>query len=100
MLGDGRPTRAGTRRPGYTSARREPNEPIHLVGVIYAAICARPTLKMTLAQPKPSCREYMTTESEQVAFVGDDRAGLYKAIAREMYAHARPGSKPPPAPAR
>jgi hypothetical protein len=39
--------------------------------------------------------------------VGDDRWGLYKAIAWEMYAHARPGSKsppvsatPPPAPAR
>jgi hypothetical protein len=28
--------------------------------------------------------------------VGDDRAGLYKAIAREMYALARPGSKPRP----
>ena len=27
--------------------------------------------------------------------VGDDRSGLYKAIAREMYALARPGSKPP-----
>ena len=26
--------------------------------------------------------------------VGDDRSGLYKAIAREMYAVARPGSKP------
>ena len=26
--------------------------------------------------------------------VGDDRWGLYKAIAREMYAVARPGSKP------
>jgi putative esterase len=39
--------------------------------------------------------------------VGDDRSGLYKAIAWEMYALARPGSKsppvsvpPPPAPAR
>jgi hypothetical protein len=38
--------------------------------------------------------------------VGDDRWGLYKAIAWEMYALARPGSKPrlvsapPPAPAR
>jgi hypothetical protein len=39
--------------------------------------------------------------------VGDDRSGLYKAIAWEMYAHARPGSKsppvsapPPPVPAR
>ena len=32
--------------------------------------------------------------------VGDDPAGLYKAIAWEMYALARPGSKPPPAPAR
>jgi len=29
--------------------------------------------------------------------VGDDRSGLYKVIAWEMYAHARPGSKPPPA---
>lgn len=28
--------------------------------------------------------------------VGDDRWGLYKAIAREMYAIARPGSKRPP----
>jgi len=28
--------------------------------------------------------------------VGDDRSGLYKAIAWEMYAVARPGSKPPP----
>jgi hypothetical protein len=28
--------------------------------------------------------------------VGDDRSGLYKSIAREMYAHARPGSKSPP----
>jgi hypothetical protein len=27
--------------------------------------------------------------------VGDDRRGLYKAIAWEMYARARPGSKPP-----
>jgi hypothetical protein len=27
--------------------------------------------------------------------VGDDRAGLYKSIAWEMYAVARPGSKPP-----
>ena len=27
--------------------------------------------------------------------VGDDPWGLYKAIAWEMYAHARPGSKPP-----
>jgi hypothetical protein len=39
--------------------------------------------------------------------VGDDRWGLYRAIAWEMYALARPGSKrppvsapPPPAPAR
>jgi S-formylglutathione hydrolase FrmB len=29
-------------------------------------------------------------------YVGDERWGLYKAIAREMYALARPGSKPPP----
>jgi hypothetical protein len=29
--------------------------------------------------------------------VGDDGSGLYKAIAWEMYAHARPGSKSPPA---
>jgi hypothetical protein len=28
--------------------------------------------------------------------VGDDRWGLYKTIAWEMYAHARPGSKPRP----
>ena len=28
--------------------------------------------------------------------VGEDRWGLYKAIAWEMYARARPGSKPPP----
>jgi len=28
--------------------------------------------------------------------VGDDHWGLYRAIAREMYALARPGSKPPP----
>jgi hypothetical protein len=28
--------------------------------------------------------------------VGDDRSDLYKAIAWEMYAHARPGSKSPP----
>jgi len=32
--------------------------------------------------------------------LGDDPWGLYKAIAWEMYALARPGSKPPPAPAR
>jgi hypothetical protein len=32
--------------------------------------------------------------------VGGDPWGLYKSIAREMYALARPGSKPPPAPAR
>ena len=32
--------------------------------------------------------------------VGADPWGLYKAIAWEMYALARPGSKPPPAPAR
>lgn len=30
--------------------------------------------------------------------VGDDRAGLYKTIAREMYARARPGSRLPPPP--
>ena len=29
--------------------------------------------------------------------VGDDPWGLYKTIAREMYAHARPGSKSPDA---
>jgi hypothetical protein len=28
--------------------------------------------------------------------VGDDRWGLYKSIASEMYLLARPGSKPPP----
>ena len=27
--------------------------------------------------------------------MGDDRSGLYRAMAWEMYAHARPGSKPP-----
>jgi hypothetical protein len=32
--------------------------------------------------------------------VGDNPWGLYEAIAWEMYALARPGSKPPPAPAR
>jgi hypothetical protein len=48
---------------------------------------------------KPDFRYVEGRSHFDLYVVGEDPWGLYQAIAREMYAVARPGSKPPLPPA-